>query len=238
MPESDFSPLIRACKYSLIPNELGFCGPEGSFREFLKFIEAPSPEGAERVTPLLRGFNALFPYLDLIARCNELGPFSEQVVEAYWIGNSLLESVTKRELQKTVLSFQKFGLPRSIAEKKAVELPNGLLPHHSFHVLYVNFISQKVKPIVQNLGNCIVQWAKVTEQTDKGIVAKGFSLFSESNELKLREKKKTLKNPFKLELNNGDLISVHWGNAVEKLSEEQAKQLRHYSELTLEGLKP
>ncbi len=238
MPEPDFSPLIRACKYSLIPNELGYCGPEGSFREFLKFIDSPSPEGAEKVKPLLHKFNALFPYLDLIARCNSLTPFHEQVVEAYWIGNSLLESVPKRELQKTVLSFQNLGLPRSIAERKAAELPNDLLPHHSFHVLYVNFISQKVEPIIQNLGNCMVHWATVKKETGKGLVANGVSLLSESGEFKLREKEKTLKNPFKLELNQGDLISIHWGNAVEKLSEQQAKQLKKYTELTLSGVKP
>ena len=237
MSESNLSSLSRACKYSLIPNELGYCGPEGSFKEFLKFIENPSVEGAKIVKPLLKEFNALFPYLELISRCNNLDPFSEQVIEAYWVGNSLLESVSKRELQKTVLSFQSFGLPRRIAEKKAAELPNNLLPHHSFHVLYVNFISQKVKPIVKNLGECIVQWAKVVEETDKGIVAKGSSLFSESGELKLREKEKTLKNPFKLELNKGDLISGHWGNAVEKLSEEQSKRLKKYTELTLSGIK-
>ncbi|MDP6670432.1 MAG: DUF6390 family protein [archaeon] len=236
MPESNFNSLIRACKYSLIPNELGYCGPEGSFEEFLKFIKAPSTEGAEIVKPLLQQFNALFPYLELIARCNDLEPFNEQVIEAYWVGNSLLESVSKRELQKTVLLFQTLGLPRSIAERKAAELPTDLLPHHSFHVLYVNFISQKVKPIVKNLGECIVQRAKVVEETDKGIVANGITLFSESGELKLREKERTLKNPFELELTKGDLISVHWGNAVEKISEEQTKQLKKYTELTLSTL--
>ena len=193
-------------------------------------------KAARPVKPLLQQFNALFPYLELIARCNSLNPFSGRVVEAYWVGNSLLESVPKRELQKTVLSLQNFGLPRSTAEKKAAELPNGMLPHHSFHVFYVNFISEKVKPIVQNLGDCIVQWAKATEQTDNGIAARGFSLFLESGELKLREKEKTLKNPFNLSLNKGDLVSVHWGNAVEKLSEGQAKQLKNYTELTLSKL--
>ena len=237
MPESNFSSLSRACKYSLIPNELGYCGPEGSFEEFLKFIKSPSAEGAEKVKPLLKEFNALFPYLELIARCNNLEPFNEQVIEAYWVGNSLLKSVSKRELQKTVLSFQSFGLPRSIAEKKAAELPNSMLPHHSFHVLYVNFISQKVKPIVQNLGECIVQWGSVLEESEKGIAVKGLSLFSESGELKLREKERILKNPFKLELNKADLVSVHWGNVVEKLSEEQENQLKKYTELTLSGVR-
>ena len=165
-------------------------------------------------------------YFELIAKANNKEPFDAEVIEAYWIGNSLLENVPFKEIQKTILSFQKLGLPKSIAEKKAAGLPEEMLPHHSMHVLYVNFISQKVKPIVQNLSNCMVQWAKVTEANSNAISVKGFELVAELGELKLREKNKTVQNPFALELKARDAITVHWGNAIEKIPAQELKNLQ------------
>jgi len=106
------------------------------------------------------------------------------------------------------------------------------------HVLYVNFISQKVAPIVENLSNCLVQWAVVKEETKKGIIVKGIELFQESGELKLREKEKTIQNPFRLELHPKDIVSVHWQNAVEKISQEEKKSLQKHTERTIALLRP
>lgn len=221
--------LKKACLYSMPPNMLGYCGPEQSWQSFQKFISEPTEENALAAKEKLRNFNALFPYLELIAKANNKEPFDAEVIEAYWLGNKLLENVSHKEIQKTILSFQKFGLPRPIAEKKAAGLPEGMLPHHSMHVLYVNFISQKLKPIVQNLSNCMVQWAKAIEAKPNAISVKSFELFSEAGELKLREKEKTAQNPFALALKERDLITVHWGNAIEKISAKEFKSLKSYT---------
>ncbi|MCX6798636.1 MAG: DUF6390 family protein [Candidatus Diapherotrites archaeon] len=210
--------LQRASKYSLIPNKLGYCGPPESWPKLMGFIAKPRPEQAPEIERTLQRFYALYPYLELIAKANDAQPFDAGVIEAYWLGNKLLRSVQYSEMQKTILSFQLHGLPREIAERKAAALPDCLLPHHSFHVLYVNFITKKVQPIVENLSNCLVQWAEVKEETKAGIKVKGVELFLEGSSLKLREKAKTLQNPYCLALSAGDIVSVHWGNAVEKLS--------------------
>ena len=79
------------------------------------------------------------------------------------------------------------------------------------------------------------------EQTDKGTTAKGIrvkgiELFSESGELKIREKEKTIENPFNLQSQPKDLISVHWNNAIEKISEDELKRLEKYTKATIELL--
>ncbi len=237
MSQEEINALKRACFYSIPPNKLGYCGPVESRKLLQEFISNPAEESAEIAKEQLTHFTALFPYLELIATENNLQPFDSEVIEAYWIGNSLLENVSFREIQKTILSFQHFGLPHSIAKKKAKELPDGIIPHHSMHVLYVNFISQKVDPIVKNLSSCLVQWAKVLEETPKGIRAKGIELFSESGELKLREKEKTLQNSFGLKLAPGELVSVHWNNVVEQISEDELKRLEKYTKATLEAIR-
>ena len=226
MLQNKIDALKRVCLYSIPPNKLGYCGPVESWKVLNSFILNPIEQSEGEVKRLLAGFNALHPYLELIANANGLEPFDAEVIDAYWIGNQLLENVSYEEIQKTILSFQHFGMPKSIAEKKAKELPDGILPHHSMHVLYVNFISRKVEPIVQNLSNCLIQWAKVLEQTEKGIRIKGIELFAEVGELKLRENEKTLQNPFDLKLQPNDLVTVHWGNAVEKISSDELAFLK------------
>ncbi len=211
------------------PNRLGYCGPAESWKVFQKFISNPNEENAATAQKQLKHFTALFPYLELIADANSLKPFDLDVIEAYWTGNSLLENVSYSEIQKTILSFQNFGLPKSIAEKKASQLPKQMLPNHCMHVLYINFISQKVKPIVQNLSNCLVQWAKVIDETPKEIRAKGIELFQEAGQLKLKEKEKTLQNPFGLKLKTNNFITVHWDNAIELVSKECQKKLESYT---------
>ena len=236
MLQNKIDALKRACLYSIPPNKLGYCGPNGSWKVLDSFILNPGEQSVKEVKGLLTGFNALHPYLELIAEANSLEPFDAVVIDAYWIGNQLLENVSFREIQKTILSFQHFGLPKSIAEKKASQLPDGMLPHHSMHVLFVNFISQKVEPIVKNLSSCIVQWAKVLEETDKGIKVKGIQLLLESGELKIREKEKTIENPFNLQLQPKDLVTVHWDNVIEKISEDELKRFEKYTKATLELL--
>lgn len=233
MPTKETDALKRACAYSFPPNRLGYCGPEQSFLFFREFLSNPSEENACKAKEMLKKFSALFPYLELIAKANGKQAFDAEAIEAYWIGNSLLENVSFRETQKAILSFQLHGLPRKIAEEKASNLPDGMPPHHSMHVLYVNFISKKVPALTENLSNCLIQWAKVKEISKNGIKAKGIELFSESKELKIREKEKTIENPFNLQLQEKDFVSVHWGSAIEKISEDEFKRLKKYTSVTI-----
>jgi len=236
LQQTEIDALKKACLYSFPPNKLGYCGPEYSWQSFQKFLSDPSEENAAQVKNHLKRFDALYPYLELIAGANSSQPFDFEVVEAYWIGNSLLDNVKHVKIQETILSFQKHGLPKSIAEKKAANLPEEMLACHSLHVLYVNFISKKVEPVVQNLGNCLIQWAKVLGETSKGIRVKGEELFLESSELKLKEKEKTVLNPFNILLQENDLVSVHWGNAVEKISQDSLKSLKTCTIKNLEAV--
>ena len=227
--QAELKGLLKASKYSAIPNKLGFCGPPNSFQKLEEFIADPTKEKAVEAERILQKFNALFPYLELIASSNSLQPFDEQVVEAYWVGNSLLEKVSSHDLKKTVLSLQRFGMSESIAEKKAAGIVEGMLPHHSFHVLYINFINPKVKPIIENLSNCLVQWGKVKEGQEQHLIVKAEQLLFESNQLKLREKIKKVEKGFVQEAKKNDFVSVHWNKAVELIDKDQLEQLKRYT---------
>ena len=103
MQPEEINALKKACLYCLPPNKLGYCGPVESWHSLETFLSSPVDQNAVYTRELLQGFHAMHPYLDLIARENGLKPFDEEVIEAYWIGNILLEEVSHKELQKTIL---------------------------------------------------------------------------------------------------------------------------------------
>ncbi len=83
--------LKDACKYSLVPHRLGFCGPNEDCSEtFLNYIEGRSSNIAE-IKEILKKFKPVYYYCKRIAKSNGTkDPMDERVLEAYWIGNDLL----------------------------------------------------------------------------------------------------------------------------------------------------
>jgi len=220
--------LELACRYSLPPNSLGYCGPKKCSSLLRKCIENPSKAEPERVREALEQFHALMPYLELIAEKNGFDAFDSEVLEAYWIGNSLLDSVKKRDLQRLVMKefYGKGFLPRSIAEKKAATVTEGMKAQHSFHVLHINFLNRELSAVVKNISECLVQWGEVKDITVRGLRIKGIELIMEGREFKLREKIKTVENPYKINAAERDFVSVHWGQAIQKLSKDQLSELK------------
>ncbi|MFH1235117.1 MAG: hypothetical protein V1493_05905, partial [Candidatus Diapherotrites archaeon] len=51
----------------------------------------------------------------------------------------------------------------------------------------------------------------------------------DAGELKLGEKIKLIENPFSLSLKKGSLVSVHWNNAIEEITEKQLKGMKKYT---------
>ena len=87
---------LQFARYAYPPNALGYCGPDAP-DALLEQVAAQVVDGA--LCEAARGFEGAWPYLELIAHCNHGGdPLSPAVVEAYWVGNGLLDQVTVREL--------------------------------------------------------------------------------------------------------------------------------------------
>ncbi|MCX8158478.1 MAG: DUF6390 family protein [Candidatus Diapherotrites archaeon] len=218
--------LLRACKYSFEPNRLGYCGPNNSFAVFKDFIKEPTEEKAKEIVNLLSDFNAFFPYVNLIAEKNKKYVFEEEVVEAYWIGNNLLYKVFKEDIEDLILNklAALSSLPKEIFEKKVNYLPEKPLINHSFHVLYINFITRKLDPLLKNLDSCLVKPAKVLEIRENSYFVKSYSIYCENKEIGLKEKRFRVQKGF-VDADEKDLISIHWGLAIEKINDKQKKFL-------------
>jgi len=225
--------LARAARYSIPPNCLGYCGPKDGYKILEDYLEGGASDAQARET--LEGFEGLHPYLKLISKKSGLAPLSEKVVSAYWLGNELLEKVSSSDLESLILDdFSKYLTP-SVAKELAAGVPDGALAHHSFHVLHVLNVSSltgRVPLDEKTPDNCLVSAGLVKElKGDEAVVEVDYVLKEPSTRtVTLGEG-----SPGSVEV--GDTAAVHWNSVVEKLSEVEAKNLKHYTRLNADLLR-
>jgi hypothetical protein len=232
----EFKALSFACKYSFITNKLGYCGLPASYEKFRELVEENKTKEIAEVKKRLESFYGLYAYLKLIARCNHLKPFDYKVIEAYWLGNELLRKVPRKEIAKTILrDLSAPGLlPRKRAAETAAGIPENAVAHHSFHGLYVKFITNKVAPTTANTDKCIIKWGKVTRVRDERVEVNGVKLARKNGLFYLKPARLVLSKGVGFNAEKGDVISIHWNTAIEKLGARQARNLERY---TLENIK-
>ena len=160
------SGLKLAAIHGYRPHMLGLCGPAEARRQKLlkKFLQgqvAPS-----KMPKVFRQFMGAYAYYRLIAKSNNIGdPFDKRVVEAYWMGNKLLDRVKINDLREMIAKdFVGSGLlSKEVAADKIAQIPTGSKPHHSFHVLIIGSVTGSV----DFTGNtklkdiCRVGWGRV-----------------------------------------------------------------------------
>ncbi len=225
---------LRFIRYGFMPNRLQYCGPTGEDRTLFEY-------GVERVvdgglTPLLRRFTGALPYLQLIARSNGIAdPFDVRVVEAYWLGNDLLEGVEVRQLYDVLqerFGKQLQGRTRELVLGKA---PAGAHPHHSFHVLDVHSRVGEMESTLGTLDNCRVSWGQVKRVEGPELVVDRQSLVLRDGKLALAEAqperavRQVDGRGFADQAQPGDWVSLHWGWVCEVLTDRQRANLERYT---------
>jgi hypothetical protein len=126
-------PLLFA-RYAYPPNALGYCGADET-RTLLEYGAAGASDGG--LAELARTFEGAWPYLTLIAGANGIAdPLDPRVVEAYWVGNELLDRVSPGSLVRHVEDRFRGRLGRSWEHLRET-VAAGAVPHHTFHVFAV-----------------------------------------------------------------------------------------------------
>ena len=112
-------------RYAYPPNELGYCGP----KDASVLLGRGSAVAEEEIAQHARQFEGAWPYLEIIAAASRIAdPLDPRVVEAYWIGNDLLDNVDPDSMVTELRA--RFG-----DQAGASWVPG--LAHHSFHVFAV-----------------------------------------------------------------------------------------------------
>lgn len=242
------SGLKLAVRYSLPSCRLGFCGPrDRSSQKTLYDFAFGKKVNAVKVRKILEKFEAMSPYLRLIASSNGVeDPFDEQAVKALWVGNKLLDNVKTEDLRQLIITdFTQPGLlSKEEAKRRAAQIPDGAVPHHSFHVFFLGSITGRVKLEGALKDLCRIGWGKVDQikrQKAKGksklrvryrpLVFRGKMRLGEEIEKEVEWEKALVP-----EVKRGDWVSFHWGQICDCLSKEDVSNLEHYTKQTISGL--
>jgi hypothetical protein len=131
---TDAAGALLFARYAYPPNALGYCGAD-SPRTLLE--HGAAGESDRGLGELARTFEGAWPYLALIAAENRIDdPLDRRVVEAYWVGNELLDRVRPGRLARHVEERFRGRLGRA-RERVAEAVARGAVPHHCFHVFVV-----------------------------------------------------------------------------------------------------
>jgi hydrogenase maturation factor len=224
---------LRFIRYAFMPNRLRYCGGDDNRTLFEYGIDSTVDGG---LRPLLKRFTGALPYLQLIARANRIAdPFDPRVVEAYWIGNQLLDGVEVRQLYDHLserFGKQLQGRTRDLILGKA---PAGARPHHSFHVLDVHSRLGELEHSLHTLDSCRVSWGRVERVESGELVVARSPLELVAGKLVLGEPqtesvtRQIEGRGFADGAQAGDWISVHWGWACEVLTAAQVAHLDRYT---------
>jgi hypothetical protein len=236
-PPNGADGLLLFARYAYPPNELGYCGPE-DHRALLDYGTAGVVDpGLEE---LARGFHGPWPYLTLLAGAVGIDdPFDRRLVEAYWVGNELLDRVAMRDFGEMMRA--RF---RPIAGKHwghlAETIPAGAVAHHSFHVLgvypWVGLLrTGRAAHALEHLDRCRIRWGRVLAVNGDRVTVSYRPLAWDGRALSLgAAEEETVTRAmdgagFAQDLGPGDHVSMHWHWICDKLDDRQLRNLRYFS---------
>ena len=224
-------------RYAFMPNRLTYCGGD-DHRALFDYCVAGVTDAGLR--DLLRKFTGAMPYLRLIAECNAiLDPFDTRVVEAYWLGNELLQGVEARALYDSLRA--RFGGQMRARDIDLVlgKAPAGAHPHHSFHVLEV---CPRIgwPQALAFMDNCRISWGKVVVLDGSTLTVEVMPLVIAGHRLALGlpEHRAVIRkcdgNGFVSAAQPDEWVSMHWGWACQVLSLRQVANLVRWTRYHLD----
>jgi len=233
-PAGSIAGTSRFVRYAFMPNRLHYCGGDDNraiFDYALAAVREPPLE------TMLRKFAGAMPYLTLIARGNGIAdPFDPRVVEAYWIGNELLDRVEVRDLYASLRERYSRQLSPKLMDLVASKAPAGARPHHSFHVFDVwRNVDRLSGDVLATLDNCRISWGKVERVEGSELVVERPPLVLAEGRLALdaaqseRVVRQVDGRGFADAAQPGDWVSLHWGWVCEVLTARQQSDLARYT---------
>jgi hypothetical protein len=225
-------PLLFA-RYAYPPNSLGLCGADVQ-RTLLEYGAARESDGG--LAELARTFEGAWPYLELIAGANGItDPLDPRVVEAYWVGNELLDRVQPGDLARHVDERFRGRLGRS-GERVVDAVRAGAVPHHCFHVFAVYpwlglMRTGVIDEPLRILDQCRTTPARVLAVDGDDVCVLARPLLYEGGRLKLGGPEERTARwaddglSFVAAPAPGDDVSLHWGFVCDVLSPAAARAL-------------
>jgi hypothetical protein len=229
---------ILFVRYALGPNRHGYCGPDDNASFFEYGVTGKVDNG---LRSLAMEFAGAWPYLELIAGATGIAdPLDHRVVEAYWVGNALLDKVGSFALGNSMENRFRDKTGRQFADLAEGVVAGGM-PHHSFHVFciypWVGLLGDDRRSghALTVLDKCRIRWGKVIIDTGVQVVVESRPLTWDGRrlELGLPEQETVIRSADGMSLlaplQPGDWVSMHWEWVCDRLTPEQLAALRRYT---------
>ncbi|GAA3745816.1 DUF6390 family protein [Streptomyces tremellae] len=219
---SDEGALLFA-RYAYPPNELGYCGPPDASA----LLRADVPGGIARRA---REFEGAWCYLEFLAETAGVAdPLDPYVVEAYWVGNGLLERADPAALVQRMrerFRGQSCGTWR--------EAGDAARAHHSFQVFdvypWAGLLGPAGNPTALNvLDRCRVRTGEVRAVQGEGAVVRSRPLVWDPDRAAVAPGP-ALCETVRWSIGGrslipapapGDLVALHWDWVCDVITEEQ-----------------
>lgn len=230
---------VTCAQYAFAPNYYHYCGPDTA-GELGTYVNQSLADG--KLVEHLSKFETLYPYLVSIARANNIiDPFDKRVVEAYWVGNLLLNKVTPQETYDTLSGGQQLNRRLNQKELKWLypKIDQRAKLHHSFHVfnIFTRTGHRTVAHTVETMDQCRIGWGQVVSSNDKLQMTKVTTqkLIYQNGKLRFIDSTRELVNPIEgLKLQPNDWVSFHWGYVCDKLAPAQVQWLSKLTQYHLD----
>lgn len=225
-------------RYAFPPNSKGYCGPADNGTFFEYGVTGTVDAGLQNQA---RSFAGAWPYLELIAAATGIpDPLDRRVVEAYWVGNALLDrigpqamggSMEDRFRHRTGLRFP------HLAESVVV----GGVPHHSYHVFciypWVGLLGmdRRAEQALTVLDRCRIRWGRVVSVDGDQAVVESQPLSWDGRRLGIGPPAAEVAvrgvdgAGFLPNLAPGEWVSMHWEWICDRLDGRQVAALRRYT---------
>ena len=237
---------VLFARYAYPPNSLGYCGP-GDPAALLG--AATSSGGQATLQQLASRFEGAWPYLQLIAACNKIDdPLDRRVVEAYWVGNALLDHVPSMTLVSSLSDRFEERAGKHFSPIAGAVVPFGGTPHHSFHVFAVYpwlgllRAGMDAEAPLTVLDRCRIRWGSVVSVEGDAVTVRSRPLQLSGHSLMLggpviEQVRKGIDGVgFVHGLAPGDVVSLHWDWVCDRLSDRALANLQAYTERNLSAV--
>jgi hypothetical protein len=223
---------VQFARFALPPNAYGYCGPADL--DLVAELVATGDSAADEMRSVAQQFEGAWPYLRFLSDSVGSDPLAAEVVEAYWIGNSLLADIDTLAWGNSV--DDRF---RSRAGARWRVLADGIaggVPSHAFHVFCVypwvgllraGFTDHALEVIDQ----CRIRWGTVLETIGSEVVVSSTPLVWDGRRLRHgSERVETVRMPSENaeRVSPGDVLALHWDYVCQTLTPTQLSHLIRY----------
>jgi hypothetical protein len=230
---------VLFARYAFPPNHHGYCGPADNVAFFEQGVNGADDGG---LRAMAKEFAGAWPYLELIAHSTGLAdPLDRRVVEAYWVGSPRLDQIGVPAIGNSMEDRFRFTSGPRFSSLTEGVLAGGV-PHHSFAVFciypWTGLLgdSRRAAQALTVLDRCRIRWGRVLSLQGDQVVVESTPLTWDGHYLGYGppEVETVVRSidgiGLASELEVGDWVSLHWEWVCDRLSDQQRRALRHYTD--------